>query len=111
VQLFEIRAELILKRHTKINAHKLSLSVRRVHGHKVKLREFRADHAPLAVKLFVADAIRHIKRLCFCKDRRAGIPFFLGGVPEFRVPRKIKIRLLALHFRFLQADNIGVFRR
>ena len=64
-----------------------------------------------AEKASLTDAIRHIKRLCFCKDRRAGIPFFLGRVPKFRVPRKIKIRLLALHFRFLQADNIGVFRR
>ena len=41
--------------------------------HEIELRVLCRDHAPLMVMLFHADAIGHLKRFCFCENRRTGI--------------------------------------
>ena len=40
------------------------------------------------------------------KNRGAGIAFFLSGIPVQGIPGQFKIRLLRLHFGFLQTEKI-----
>ena len=110
VQLLEVRAERVLERHAEIDAHELALGVRRIDRDEVELRVFRADHAALGVDLRKADPVRNRERLRFREHGRARVPLLFGGEPVFRIARKVEIRLLLLHFRLLQADDVRVLR-
>lgn len=46
--------------------------------------------------------------LDFRKNSRTGIPLFFSAVPVLLISRKNKLRLLTLHFCFLNAKNICV---
>ena len=56
----------------------------------------------------IAKIISDAQRLPAGENGCAGIAGFIGTVPEPVVAGQIELRLLRAHFRFLQADHIGV---
>ena len=60
-----------------------------------------------------AEADFHIERFFAREHRDAGITGFFRGIPEIMITRKLQreLHLLGPRLGFLQAKNVGVFRR
>ena len=106
IQLLQMLAEHILPHHAVIKAQQSILRVRRVHSHQIKIVKLQRNHASLGIMLCLPQTIMHSQRLHLRENRRTAIALALSAVPVFLIAGELKARLLALHLRFLQADNI-----
>ena len=107
----EVLPEGVLKGHAVLDAGQVPLGVGGVHRHQEKLLILRGDDTALPVELLPADAVGDREGLPLGEDGRAGIALAGGGgVPILVVAGELEIRLLPLHFRLLQAEDVGAFR-
>ena len=108
VQFTDITAESIFPCYTVRQTCQITLGVGHIYVYKVKLIVFRTNNAPFLIVFFNAHIVSYADWFRFAENCRAGITFFLGAVPVFKITGKLKIGLLTLHLGFLHAENIGV---
>ena len=106
IQLLQISTEHILPHHAVIKTRQAILGIRRIHRHQIKAPKLQRNHTPFLIVLLLAQAIDNSQRLNLRKNSCTAVALALRTVPILLIAGEHKIRLLALHLRFLQANNI-----
>ena len=89
-------------------ACQLLLGIGCVAGDEEKARIFQGNQPPFMVMGFDSHSIGYRKRLCFCENRCAGIPFFLGIIPILMISLQAQINLPFLELALLNTENIRI---
>ena len=106
IQLLQISAEHILPHHAVIKTRQPILGIRRIHRHQIKALKLQRNHTPFLIVLLLSQSISNSQRLNLRKNSSTAVALALRTVPILLIAGKHKIRLLTLHLRFLQANNI-----
>ena len=106
IQLLQISTEHILPHHAVIKTRQAILGIRRIHRHQIKALKLQRNHTTFLIVLLLPQAIGNSQRLNPRKNSSTAVSLTLRTVPILLVAGEYKIRLLALHLRFLQANNI-----
>ena len=104
----EVLPQLVLKDHAEGQALKAPLGVGGVYCHQVEALILQGDSPALPVVVLTADSVGDAYGLGLSEDSRAGVAFFLSGVPVFKIAGELEICLLPEHFCLLQADGVGL---
>ena len=110
VELLQVAAQVVLPLHAVVDARQLVLGVGHIEVHKVKIRVFQRDGAPLVVVDVLVETVPYRQCGRFRPDGRTGVALFVGAVDIFGVACRCKIRLTGLHLRLLNAEEIRIQR-
>ena len=110
VESQEVPPQIILPLHPVVDALEFVLGVGRVAAHEEKGRVFGGDQSSFVAVQVPAEIIAHLQRFPPGENGGAGVAFFVGAVPEAVIAGQVELCLLGLHFGFLQAEHVRIFR-